>query len=136
MTTTPPSTPSPNPERKRKIRRIVIGVILTPIVLFGLYTWFVLSWSYSEGERSGVLQKISRKGWLCKTYEGELAMTTVPGVAPVLWQFSVRSDKIFLELEQGLGRSVVLHYSEHRGLPFARCFGETSYFVEGVTITP
>lgn len=95
---------------------------------------FVFNWSYSDGDRAGYLQKFSRKGWLCKTYEGELAMTTVPGLAPVIWNFSVQmwNDDIAAQINRQLGKKVVLHYRELRYLP-TTCFGETTYFVDGVT---
>jgi hypothetical protein len=100
-----------------------------------LYTLFVLSWSFSEGDRVGYLQKFSNKGWLCKTYEGELAMTTVPGVAPVLWPFTVKDSGVADRVNGLLGRRVVLHYREHRGIP-TDCFGETGYFVDRVEPMP
>ena len=97
------------------------------------YLVFVFNWSYSDGDRVGYLQKFSRKGWLCKTYEGELAMTTVPGVAPVIWTFSVQmwNDPIAGQINSLLGQKVILHYRELRYLP-GSCFGETPYFVDGV----
>jgi len=106
---------------------LVVGVCV-------LYTFASLSWSYSDGERSGVLQKFSRKGWLCKTFEGELAVSYTPGLAPVLWQFSVRDPAIAAKINDALGKKVVLHYNEHRGVP-TECFGETSYYVDGVRVT-
>jgi hypothetical protein len=98
--------------------------------------FFVFNWSYSDGDRAGYLQKFSRKGWLCKTYEGELAMTTVPGLAPVIWDFSVPmwDDDIAAQINGQLGKKVVLHYRELRYLP-TTCFGETSYFVDSVKPT-
>lgn len=102
-------------------------VVLVPVI----YMTFVLNWSYSEGERAGVLQKFSRKGWIFKTWEGELAMTTVPGVAPVLWNFSVRDDKVAEALSRAIGTHVAVHYEEHRGIPTS-AFGETNYFVNSV----
>ena len=98
--------------------------------------YFVFNWSYSDGDRAGYLQKFSRKGWLCKTYEGELAMTTVPGLAPVIWDFSVKmwDDDIAAQINGQLGKKVVLHYRELRYLP-TTCFGETSYFVDSVKPT-
>ena len=110
-----------------------IGVLVLLALLGVGYTAFVLAFSYSSGDRAGVLQKFSRKGWICKTWEGELAMTTVPGVAPVLWQFSVRDDKVADDVRHALGRWVVVHYTEHRGIPTS-CFGDTSYFVNSVTV--
>jgi hypothetical protein len=112
----------------------VLGVLLlVAVLLVGLYVWIILSWPYSEGERAGILQKFSTKGWVCKTHEGELAISIVPGVTPVIWYFSVRDEGIIPALNGALGKRVVLHYREHRGLP-TRCFGETSYFVTGVRV--
>jgi hypothetical protein len=106
---------------------IVLLVILLPVV----WTWFTLSWSYSEGERAGVVQKFSRKGWLCKTYEGELAQYIVAGVAPQIWNFTVRDARLADELRRLVGTKVQLHYTEHRGVPTS-CFGDTGYYVDGV----
>ena len=114
--------------------KLIVGVIiLTPILLFVLYTVSVLNWAYSEGERAGYIQKFSKKGWFCKTWEGELALTTVPGVAPVLWNFTVRKEATARQINLVLGRRVVMYYEEHRGLP-STCFGETNYFVDSVRI--
>jgi hypothetical protein len=99
------------------------------------YLLVVFNWNYSDGDRAGYLQKFSRKGWICKTYEGELAMTTVPGVAPVIWTFSVRmwDDPLAAQINGLLGKKVVLHYRELRYLP-STCFGETAYFVDNVKV--
>jgi len=99
---------------------------------FALYTWLMLSWSYADGERAGVLQKFSRKGWICKTYEGELALYVVGGVAPQIWYFSTRDPTVAGRLTQMVGRNVRLRYDEHRGVP-TTCFGDTKYFATGVT---
>ena len=112
----------------------IVGILLLATAfLFGLYLWIVLSWNYSDGERAGILQKLSRKGWICKTHEGELAISIVPGVTPVIWDFSVRDESQVRELGAALGKRVVLHYTEHRGVP-TTCFGETSYFVDRVRV--
>jgi hypothetical protein len=112
----------------------IVGVLLLVVVLlFGAYVWLMLSWPYSEGERAGILQKFSHKGWLCKTYEGELAISIVPGVTPIIWNFSVRDESLVSQINGALGRRVVLHYREHRGVP-TRCFGDTSYFVTGLRV--
>ncbi len=97
------------------------------------WTWLTLNYAYSDGERAGILQKFSRKGWVCKTYEGELALYVVGGVAPQIWEFSVRDPKLAADLEQAVGERVQLHYSEHRGVPSA-CFAETNYFVESFRV--
>ena len=111
----------------------LLAVLVLLAALTAGYTAFVLSFSYSSGDRAGVLQKFSRKGWICKTWEGELAMTTVPGVAPVLWQFSVRDDRVAEQVRHALGHWVIVNYTEHRGVPTS-CFGETSYFVDSITV--
>ena len=111
----------------------VAGVALLPLLIFAAYLAFVLNWSYSDGERAGYLQKFSRKCWVCKTYEGELAMTTVPGVAPVLWNFTVREKSVADQLNTLLGKRIVLHYEEHRGIP-TNCYGDTNHFVTRVQV--
>ena len=118
------------PRRGSGFKWLVVAA-LVPLLAFALYLAFVLNWSYSDGERAGYLQKFSRKGWICKTWEGELAMTTVPGVAPVLWHFTVRDEAIAVQLNTLLGRRVVLHYEEHRGIP-TNCYGDTNHFVTRV----
>jgi hypothetical protein len=121
------------PARSRRFSRIALGlgILVIPFMLFSLYVGLMLAWSYSDGERAGILQKFSRKGWLCKTYEGELAMSIVPGVTPTIWEFSVRDEAVIPKLRNSLGRRVVLHYTEHRGIP-TTCFGQTNYFVDSV----
>ena len=109
--------------------------VLVTLLIFGLsaYLLIAFNWSYSDGNRAGYIQKFSEKGWVCKTYEGELAMTTVPGVAPVLWSFTVRDTQVAAELDKVLGKRVILHYKEYRYLP-TTCFGETDYFVDRVEV--
>ena len=77
------------------------------------------------------MQKLSKKGWICKTREGEMAMTKQPGVAPVIFAFSVRSDSIAAEVTRLEGTQVTPWYEEHRGVP-SSCFGETGHFVDRV----
>ena len=117
--------------RKRKL--IIAGIILTPILIFALYTWSALSWSYAQGERAGFVQKFSKKGWLCKTWEGELAMVSMPGTNPEKFYFTVRDDNVAEHINQSLGRRVALTYQQHKGLPTS-CFGETDYFVVAVKV--
>ena len=117
---------------RRWLLRLVLFLPLLALLIGGVWTWFTLSWSYSEGERAGVLQKFSRKGWICKTYEGELALYIVGGVAPEIWYFSTRDPDLAAELSKSVGRSIRLHYSEHRGVP-GNCFAETPYFAESFT---
>ena len=107
---------------------------LIALLILGVVGWtaLTLSWSYSEGERVGVLQKFSRKGWICKTHEGELALYVVGGVAPQIWNFTVRDAEVAQHLNAYIGERVRLHYAEHRGLPTS-CFGDTAYFVDSVS---
>ena len=109
-------------------------LLLSLVALAGLaalYTWGTLTWSYSEGERAGYVQKLSRRGWLCKTWEGELAMVTMPGAIPEKFIFSVRSDEVAAQINKSLGKRVALVYQQHIGVPTG-CFGDTSYYVTGV----
>jgi hypothetical protein len=143
MTDTPSSEPLPAPEVAPPPRRrwwhhwklIVLSALAAPALAFALYTVIALRWTYSEGERAGTLTKFSRKGWLCKTWEGELMQPTAPGVAPTIWNFTVRDDSTAIEMNRGLGKRVVLSYREHKGVP-TTCFGETSYYVDGVRVEP
>jgi hypothetical protein len=123
------------PSVGRRLRRALLVLLLAALLVAAGWTWFSLSWSYSEGDRGGVLQKFSRKGWLCKTYEGELALYIVGGVAPEIWNFSVRDPAVARKLADLVGERVQLHYTEHRGIPTS-CFGETGYFVDDVTPAP
>lgn len=111
---------------------LVVIFLVFPAALLALYTWVAFHYAYSSGERAGYVQKISKKGWVCKTWEGELAMTTVPGTAPQIFDFSVRDDAAAHRIEQAAGQRVSLSYEQHKGLP--ACFGETEYFVTGVRV--
>ncbi|HET7023604.1 MAG TPA: hypothetical protein VFI39_00185 [Gemmatimonadales bacterium] len=128
----PAPATAPSPWRHR-FRVALALIIIIPIASFAFFTWSALHWSYSKGERSGILQTFSEKGWLCKTWEGELAMTTVPGTAPIFWDFTVRNDSVAAVVSELLGHEgrMVLTYEEHRGVP-TRCFGDTPYYVVGV----
>ena len=118
--------------RGGRFGRILLILVVLAVVLVALWTWFALSWSYSEGERAGVLQKFSKKGWICKTYEGELALYVVGGIAPQIWYFSTRDEQLAKQFAGAVGEQIRLHYSEHRGVPTS-CFAETPYFAESFT---
>jgi hypothetical protein len=113
--------------------RWLLTLLLLVVIGSGLWTWFALAWAYSEGERAGVLQKISRRGWVCKTYEGELAQYIIAGVSPQIWEFSARDAQVAAELNKAVGHQVQLHYTEHVGIP-SSCFADTRYFVDRVTL--
>ena len=107
-------------------------VLLVPVVLVAMYLAVALSWSYSEGQRAGYLQKFSRKGWVCKTWEGEIAMANLPGAMPQIFEFSVRDDAVANEIQKLGGQRVSLGYEEHPGIP-TTCFGDTAHFIVKVT---
>ena len=129
--TVQPPTATPPPRRRRKLGFVLLLILVVAILLFVLYAWLALNFDYSEGERAGYVQKFSRKGWLCKTWEGELAMVNLPGAMPELFHFSVRDDAVARSLNESLGQRVRLHYEQHKGIP-TDCFGETEYFVTQV----
>jgi hypothetical protein len=112
----------------------LLGVVVVPILVFVAWAWITLSFTYSSGQRAGYVQKFSEKGWLCKTWEGELAMASLPGAMPELFQFTVRDDSIAAEINRQMGSRVSLEYEQHLGVP-TTCFGETEYFVVGVRPT-
>jgi hypothetical protein len=79
------------------------------------------------------VQKISRKGWICKTWEGELAMSSIPGSIPEKFAFTVRDNAVAEQINRSAGQRVRLHYEQHRGLP-GTCFGETGYWVDSLAL--
>jgi len=115
----------------RAQKLIIAAVLIVPILLFALYTWSTLTWSYSSGERAGYVQKFSKKGWICKTWEGELAIVSIPGTMSEKFYFSVRDDAVAARVNQTMGKRVALVYHQHVGIPTS-CFGETEYFVVDV----
>jgi hypothetical protein len=117
----------------RRASALLASVIVAAIVLFALYTTLMLHWSYSEGERAGYLQKLSRKGWLCKTWEGEILLSSMPGAIPERFAFTVRDENVVKQLQAAMGQRVQLSYSQHVGLP-SSCFGETGYFVDKAVV--
>ncbi len=119
--------------RKSGRSKWLLYLVILPLVLLIAYTWFVLSWSYSHGERAGYVQKLSKRGWLCKTWEGEIALVTIPGTVAEKFEFSVRSDEVATKINTAMGQRVTLDYEQHVGVP-SSCFGDTSYFVTGVRV--
>ncbi|MFN4265237.1 MAG: hypothetical protein ACK4F8_05765 [Aquabacterium sp.] len=114
------------------IKRLVISVLVVVALIAGYFA-IVLNWSYSSGERAGWVQKLSKKGWVCKTWEGELALVSMPGAAVEKFLFTVTDDAVAEKINRVLGKRVALHYEEKVGLP-TTCFGETRHFVTGVTV--
>jgi len=115
-----------------KIFRTLVFILVGALALFALYIYIALNWSYSTGERAGFLQKVSNKGWICKTWEGELSLVAMPGAAPEKFLFTVRDEAIAQKVSAAAGKRVTLNYEQHKGLP-TTCFGDTDYFVVGLT---
>lgn len=108
--------------------KTALVIVLVAILGFALWSWITLSYTYASGERAGFVQKFSKKGWVCKTWEGELAMVNLPGAMPEIFYFTVRDDSVAARIQRIMGRRVSLAYEQHLGVP-TTCFGETSYFV-------
>ena len=113
------------------ILKSLIVLMVGAIALFTLYIYIALNWSYSSGERAGFLQKVSHKGWICKTWEGELSLVAMPGASPEKFLFTVRDEAIAQKVSAAAGKRVTLNYEQHKGLP-SSCFGDTDYFVVDV----
>ena len=113
-------------------KKIALTTLASLIALVALYFVIVLKWSYSTGERAGWVQKLSHKGWLCKTWEGEMAQVSMPGAPVEKFLFTVRDEAVAAQINQNMGQRVALHYEEKVGLPTS-CFGDTRYFVTSVT---
>ena len=110
-------------------------LIVVPIICAAAWIWVSLNIIYSNGERVGYIQKISKKGWVCKTWEGELSMVNVPGAAPQIFSFSVRDEAVARGILDAAGKRVAITYEQHRGVP-SSCFGETEYFVSAIRVVP
>jgi hypothetical protein len=126
------STSLPIPPYKRFMRRVLMTIIILPPALFALWAWGSLKYVYARGERAGYVQKFSQKGWVIKTWEGELAMVNLPGAMPEIFHFTVRDEPVAEKITRAMGQRVALNYEQHRGLP-GNLFGDTEYFVVGVT---
>lgn len=109
------------------IKKISIGAVIAFLMGYGWYSW-EYNFTYSEGERVGVVQKFSKKGNVFKTYEGELLLTN--GMNSEKFLFSVSEDSVANKLMSVEGQKVAIHYEQkHSTLPWR---GETTYFVNSV----
>jgi len=138
MAETPAPNPTPTPEPAgpsgiarvlRSLRKYVLLFLVVALGAAALYLFVATRWSYASGERAGYVQKFSKKGWVCKTWEGEIAMANLPGAMPEVFSFTVRDEAVAAQINTHLGARVVLAYEQHLGLP--SCFGDTSYWVTG-----
>ncbi len=130
----------PEPSRKRmgwkgKVVLSFLTVLIVVVLAIAGYSWSALHYVYSAGDRAGFVQKFSQKGWLCKTWEGQIAMANLPGTTPEMFDFSVRSDSIAQLILKSMGQRVDISYQQHKGVP-THCFGDTEYIVVGVRPAP
>jgi len=114
--------------------KVLVGFIIAIVLGFAAFTWLTLHWSYSDGERAGFLQKLSRKGWICKTWEGEMALVTLPGTVAEKFLFTVRDDEVAKQLNADIGKRVTVHYEQRKWIPTS-CFGDTEYFVTSTQVS-
>jgi hypothetical protein len=128
-----PAAPKPSWRRRHWRLITIILVVLVPVVIFALWAWITLGYAYASEDRAGFVQKIAKRGWLCKTWEGELAMSNQPGAMPEIFKFTVRNDSLAHVLENNLGKRVTVTYEQHRGVPTS-CFGETQDYITNVRI--
>lgn len=119
--------------RRHRWKIILFGFIALVVGAGSLWTLITLTFSYSDGDRVGYVQKFSHRGWLCRTWEGELAMTPVPGATPQIFSFSVRDNDTVKRIKDAEGKRVALHYKEKRGIP-SSCFGDTNYFISDIRV--
>jgi hypothetical protein len=115
--------------------KVLVGLLVVAAAALAGFTWLTLHWSYSDGERAGFVQRFSRKGWFCKTWEGELAMVTLPGTMTEKFAFTVRDPRVADALNANIGRRMTLHYEQRKWIP-SSCFGDTEYFVTAARVTP
>jgi hypothetical protein len=128
-----PAAPKPSWRRRHWRLITIILAVLVPVVIFALWAWITLGYAYASEDRAGFVQKIAKRGWLCKTWEGELAMSNQPGAMPEIFKFTVRNDSLAHVLENNLGKRVTVTYEQHRGVPTS-CFGETQDYITNVRI--
>jgi hypothetical protein len=113
---------------------LLLAALAAIAALAAAYLWAAWNWSYSTGERAGWVQKLSKKGWICKTWEGELALVSLPGSTAEKFLFTIRDDEVARQVTRMMGKRVALHYEEKVGLPTS-CFGDTRHFVTGVSLS-
>src|SRR4026208_527536 len=128
-----PAPPVPVKKKRNKLLIALLVLLLVPVVIIALWIWITLGYTYAMGERAGYVQKISKKGWLCKTWEGELAMANLPGTMPEIFSFSVRNDSVAQLVEKNAGKRVSISYEQHRGVPTS-CFADTQYYITNVRL--
>jgi hypothetical protein len=119
--------------RMNRFIKWLLSLVLIGLVGISAYAWVMWTWSYGSGERAGYVQKFSKRGFICKTWEGELAMVSMPGTMSEKFLFTVPEDAVAEKINANLGKKVALKYQQHIGLPTS-CFGDTEYFVSDIVV--
>ena len=114
--------------------KVLVGIVVVALLGLAGFTYLTLHWSYAEGERAGYVQKLSRRGFICKTWEGEMAMVTMPGTVAEKFLFTVPNEAVAAKVNAAVGKRMALHYEQHKWIP-SSCFGDTEYFVTDVRVT-
>ena len=128
------AAPPPSFFRRHWGKLTVVSLLTIVLLVLVVWTTIAVFYTYSDGDRTGYLQKLSKKGWLCKTWEGELAMSNVPGQMPEKFLFTVRSDSVAAAMQKVDGKRVIISYSQHVAIPTS-CFGDTPYWANAVRVT-
>jgi hypothetical protein len=113
-------------------KKILVILIFAGIASLTVY-YFYRNWTVSEGTRTGILYKISKKGRIFKTYEGELMLGNSPMMTKEsIWYFSVENKEVYQEMQQFEGKNVKVHYREKEDtFPWQ---GDTDYLVYDVQL--
>ncbi|MEQ1552701.1 MAG: hypothetical protein ABL929_00915 [Ferruginibacter sp.] len=117
--------------------KYIFMALVLGLILGGAIFWWKYYYTYSDGSRSGMLQKLSHKGNLMKTYEGELVLSSVSSSSGVAlasekFFFSIANDSIAKMMMNMEGKKVRLHYEQKKGaLPWR---GDSEYIVDGATL--
>ena len=130
-----PAAPPPSFFRRNRVKIVLLGILASGIGGVWLWIFATLKFSFSTGDRVGYVQKLSRRGWVCRTWEGELAMTPVPGAVPTIFAFTVPDAAVAKRIDELEGKKVAVHYEEKKGIP-SSCFGDTHYFITDVRVLP
>jgi hypothetical protein len=117
------------------MKKFIIWTVIILLLILGTFVYWKYYFTYSEGNRAGLLQKFSHRGNVFKTYEGELVLSSVESnknvaLASEKFFFSVQDKNLATKLSDLEGHMVVLHYRQKNGiLPWR---GETEYIVDSV----
>jgi hypothetical protein len=119
------------------MKKFLFWSILIMVLITGTIVYWKFFYTYSEGNRSGMLQKFSYKGTIFKTYEGEMILSSVESnkdvtLASEKFYFSVADDKVAAKMNEFQGHFIVVHYREMNGSLFWR--GDTPYIVDSVRL--